>query len=209
MSHVQQVNRMHYRGAAYRSLDRWTSYWHQIDYVRKVAPTTVLEIGLGEGVVTRKLQWDGITVTTADIAEDLQPDVVASVTNLPLDTDSFDLVLAAEILEHIPFAEVPKALSEIARVARKHVVISVPHPGWVFSLTFKLPLMRRTSFLCKIPFFWKEHVFNGEHYWELGKRGYTMRRFLSLAQDAGLTLMVTQSYADDPAHQFFLFSVRS
>lgn len=209
MSYKPQVDSSHYERASYRSQDRWDSYWHQLDLIRTVSPKTVLEVGLGEGVVADHLKRKGIKVTTVDIAEDLQPDVVASVTDMPFKEGEFDVVLAAEILEHIRFEDVPKALSEIARVARTHAVISIPHPGYVFSFVFKLPLLPRTALLLKIPFFWQTHVFNGEHYWELGKRGYSVARFVKLAHDAGLVLERSRSYADDPAHRFFLFAVNS
>ncbi len=205
MSYEKQVDRSHYEGQAYRSSERWMSYWHQLVMVRRNDPKTVLEIGVGEGLVARELELGGVKVTTVDIAEDLHPDVVGSVMALPFADNSFDLVLAAEILEHIEFSDVPVALREIARVARAQVVISVPHPGWVFSINYKLPMVPRIEHFAQIPFFWKEHVFNGEHYWELGKKGYSMSRFLKLAHEAGLRLVSRERHADDPAHRFFHF----
>lgn len=207
MNYSKQVGKDHYSGISYRSKDRWFSYWHQIGMVRKIAPEQMLEIGVGDGVVARELAHDGIKVTTLDIAAELNPDVVGSVTELPFGDNSFDTVLAAEILEHIRFEDVPRALSEIARVARTHIIITLPHPGYVFSFTYKIPLFPRFEFLIQIPFFWKRHIFNGEHYWELGKRGYPLRRFLQYARDAGLNLVECEKYADDPAHRFFLFSL--
>jgi SAM-dependent methyltransferase len=207
MNYNPQVDRLHYEGKAYRSEERWSSYFHQLTLVRRAKPKTVLEIGPGEGAVSFALARDGVRVTTVDIAPDLKPDIVASVTDLPLEAGSFDTVLAAEVLEHIRFEDVPRALSEIRRVARHHAIISLPHPGYVFSLSFKMPLLPRVSFLLQVPFFWRTHVFNGEHYWELGKRGFPVSRFLRCARDAGLRVESSEKYADDPAHRFFLFSV--
>ena len=209
MNYQPQVGRSHYEGSAYRSSERWNSYWHQLELVRSANPKSVLEVGVGEGVVVRQLQFGGVEVTTVDIAEDLKPDVVGSVTALPFADASFDLVLAAEILEHIEFSDVPKALSEIARVAHTHAMISVPHPGWIFSIIYKLPLFPRIELLFQIPFFWKTHTFNGEHYWELGKKNYSVRRFVEVAHTAGLELVSFKKYADDPGHRFFLFKKRT
>lgn len=208
MNYQTQVGRSHYEGLAYRSSERWNSYWHQLVFVRKAAPQTLLEVGVGEGVVADHLEKEGVTVTTVDIAEDLHPDVLGSVTELPFEDNSFDAVLAAEILEHIEFRDVGKALREIARVSRVHAIISLPRPGYIFSCIFKLPLFPQIELFFKVPFFWKEHVFNGEHYWELGKKGYPVGRFLQLAQEAGLTLVMQKEFADDPGHRFFLFSKR-
>jgi SAM-dependent methyltransferase len=41
--------------------------------------------------------------------------------------DSFDVVVCAEVLEHIPSATLPRVASEIARVAASVVVIGVPY----------------------------------------------------------------------------------
>ena len=208
MSYEQQVDKSHYEGAAYRSGERWSSYWHQLALVYAAAPKTLLEVGVGQGIVARELRQSGVMVTTVDIAEDLAPDVVGSVTALPFPDNSFDAVLAAEILEHIRFEDVPQALSEIARVARDSAIISLPHPGYVFSIQYKLPLLPRIELFGQIPFFWQEHRFNGEHYWELGKKGYPVSRFVACAREAGLELIELQKHADDPAHRFFHFKVQ-
>src|SRR5581483_5346823 len=167
MTHYQpQVSSAHYSGKAYSSLERWDSYYHQLALARSVSPQSVLEVGVGQGVVARELRAQGIEVKTLDIAADLHPDLVGSVTAIPLADKAVDLAIAAEVLEHIEFKDVPQALSELGRVARTHVLVSVPHPGWVFHLKFKFPLVRFDRFF-QIPFFWQTHTFNGQHYWEL------------------------------------------
>jgi SAM-dependent methyltransferase len=152
------------------------------------------------------MRISGIEVTTVDIAADIEPDVVASVTELPFADASFDATVACEVLEHIRFEDVPKALSEIARVSRSSAIISLPHPGRTFiSAPVLLLGGTRIDVRLQIPFFWRKHTFDGQHYWELGKRGTSVARFLQLAQEAGLTLRQQRKYADDPVHRFFLF----
>lgn len=206
-SYTPQVDKTHYRGHSYSSQERWNSYWHQLSLVQKSGARSILEVGVGEGVVARELRARGLEVTTLDIAPDLHPDVVGSVTAIPFPDKFFDAVLAAEILEHIRFEDVAIAFKELARVTRTSAVISIPHPGYVFLLIGKIPLLRRFSFLQKIPFFWQTHQFNGEHYWELGKRGYSEKRFLALAREVGFSLVEAGAYPDDPAHHYFLFSL--
>ena len=57
-----------------------------------------------------------ISYKSVDVAEDLQPEVVGSVTKLPFPDKSFDVVVAFEVLEHLPFEKFEVAVSEISRV---------------------------------------------------------------------------------------------
>ena len=54
-----------------------------------------------------------------------QVDVVANGDDLPFSADSHDFVFASHVIEHFP--DPIKALSEWVRVARRYVVVVVPH----------------------------------------------------------------------------------
>ena len=121
-----QVEAEHYSEFAYNTKERICSFWHQVDEMRALGARTVLEVGPGSGLVTDWLRREGLEVTTLDMDPALGADVQASVTELPLGDDAFDAVLCAQVLEHMPFDAVERALAELARVATKGVVISVP-----------------------------------------------------------------------------------
>lgn len=104
------------------------------------APGSVLEVGVGEGEVSRRLsqRWPNARMIGLDLPD---PDLAAhwsgapfaagfaDIAQLPFADGSFDLVLAIEVLEHVP--DPLAALAEIARVARRHVIVSVPRePIW-------------------------------------------------------------------------------
>jgi len=57
-------------------------------------------------------------------------DVVAPGEDLPFADDAFDFVFASHVIEH--FADPISALQEWIRVARKYVVLVVPHPDRTF-----------------------------------------------------------------------------
>ena len=48
-----------------------------------------------------------------------------NILNLPYDDNSFEAVLAVEVLEHIP--NLRKAIKEMSRVSSKYIIFTVPH----------------------------------------------------------------------------------
>ena len=172
---MKQVDKNAYEFERYVGIDRWASYHYQLREIFAQKPDSVLEIGVGDRVVGNILNDHSIAYTSADIAEDLLPDVVADVTALPFADASFDVVCAFEVLEHLPFEQFERALAELARVSRRAVLLSLPHFGPSVRLEFKIPCVPRIRFAFKIPLPMK-HTFNGQHYWEIGKRGFPISR---------------------------------
>lgn len=187
----------------YDNRDRWISYWQQIENVLSFAAKKILEIGIGNKTVTNYLREYGMEVITLDISESLKPDVVASVEKMPLADNSFDVVLAAEILEHLPFEKFSQSLSEIRRVTRQHAVISLPHWGWTFYLMLKIPLIRKVQIMFKVSGFLK-HRFNGEHYWEIGKKGFSLPKIKKEINLVGFKILRDFVSTDSPYHHFFI-----
>lgn len=201
-----QVPASHYLKKSYLTQERWASYWHQIDLVRAQNPNSVLEIGVGNGIVCDMLKRLGFDVQTVDIDASLNPTHVASATSLPLPDKSVDVTLCAEVLEHLPFEESVKAMKEIHRVTKRIAIITLPHAGYTFSFIFKIPLLSWIALGFKLPHFWKTHKFNGEHYWETGKKGWPRKKIRKALTDNGFTILNERIYPDDPAHVTFLCS---
>ncbi|MFT6290501.1 MAG: SAM-dependent methyltransferase [Ilumatobacter sp.] len=109
-------------------------------FVGDAPPARVLEVGLGEGVITRRLQNRfpsvpivGIDLPDESLAERWQKNDIGSAfadaTSLPFPDNAFDLVLAIEVFEH--FDDPAAALREMARVCSGRLVASVPlEPIW-------------------------------------------------------------------------------
>lgn len=187
----------------YDDRDRWISYWQQIESVLSLKPRKILEIGIGNKTVAHYLKDQGVEVTTLDINESLKPDIIASVEKMPLMDNSFDAVLAAEILEHLPFEKFEICLKEIKRVTKKYAVISLPHWGWTFYLILKIPLLKKIQFFAKISGILSHH-FNGEHYWEMGKRGYPLSKIKKEITRSGFRILKDFITPDSPYHHFFV-----
>jgi len=169
---TKQVDATHYDFARYVKMDRWSSYHYQITETLALSPKDLLEVGGGDGVLRSYIKaHTNIAYRSLDVAEDLHPDILGGVEAIPLPDASVDCVVAFEVLEHLPFDRFSCALSEIARVTKKHAIISLPHFGPPVKFLLKLPFLPEIRFAWKVPFK-KVHEWNGEHYWEIGKKGY-------------------------------------
>lgn len=104
------------------------------------APGRVLEVGVGEGEVSGRLaeRWPATTFVAVDLHDEQLAarwraaafrGAYARAERLPFPDESFDLVLAIEVLEHV--SDPAESLGELARVARRDVLVSVPRePIW-------------------------------------------------------------------------------
>ncbi|MBP9760293.1 MAG: methyltransferase domain-containing protein [Candidatus Pacebacteria bacterium] len=204
----KQVQKTHYDFGRYSYPGRFASYHYQVKEVLAQKPESVLEVGVGDQVFGHYVRDHvGVAYTSVDIAEDLQPDVVGSVTALPCKDATYDVVCCFEVLEHIPYEQVPSAVRELTRVAKKAVVISVPHFGPRTQFFLKLPFLPEMRCALKIP--WpRSHKFNGEHYWELGKKGYTAKAFRELLARYGT---VTRDFVpfENQYHHFYTLTKSS
>ena len=109
----------------------------------QAAPSSLLDVGCGEGVLVHRWATQlgearvvGIDLEEPSIqagwAERRAPNLeyrVMRAENLPFANEEFDLVSAIEVLEHVPDPE--HTLAEMARCAKRHLLVSVPRePLW-------------------------------------------------------------------------------
>lgn len=208
-SFLPQVDDPNYLTMPYLSRERWISFWYQLMEVMETKPESVLEIGTGPGIVIRAIRDFGVFGVTVDIDWRLRPMVGADITKLPFADKSFDCVLAAEVLEHIPFAEVGTAVKEIARVSRKSIVITLPHFSH-FSPSFALkifPFIPRVQKVFPISIFPPKHQFDGQHYWEIGKSGFSISSIRQLlTKFSGMKLVRDYLIEENPFHHVFVLT---
>jgi ubiquinone/menaquinone biosynthesis C-methylase UbiE len=133
--------------------------------------TTVCEVGCGEGFFIRYLQqqfprclFQGSDISEPAIrfARDLVPNArfsVESIYRLPYPDNTHDLVIASEVLEHLEYPAA--ALTEVARVSRRYVLLTVPNE----------PIFRLTNLVRgKYPRTWGNHP---EHIQHWNRRSFT------------------------------------
>ncbi len=107
------------------------------------APSSLLDVGCGEGVLVHR--WAARLPTCRVVGIDLEEESIQAGwaerrapnleyrviedANLPFAAGEFDLASAIEVLEHVPDPE--DTLSEMARCAARHLLVSVPRePLW-------------------------------------------------------------------------------
>jgi SAM-dependent methyltransferase len=110
----------------------------------------VLDAGAGNGIVANRLKAMGIDVVAIDHSEAAMarvetPKLVADIGDLPFADDTFDLVLASEVLEHLPNEVFVAARREMGRVARRWVLVTVPNSEDLFCSAVVCPSCRARS----------------------------------------------------------------
>jgi 2-polyprenyl-3-methyl-5-hydroxy-6-metoxy-1,4-benzoquinol methylase len=109
----------------------------------QAAPQSLLDVGCGEGILTAR--WAAQLGSGRVVGVDLEDPKLAAHwaahrraniqfltiedATLPFTENEFDLVAAIEVLEHVPDPEL--TVAEMVRVARSHLLVSVPRePLW-------------------------------------------------------------------------------
>jgi 2-polyprenyl-3-methyl-5-hydroxy-6-metoxy-1,4-benzoquinol methylase len=114
------------------------------DLLLRAQPSSLLDVGCGEGVLVQrwaKSLGEQTRIVGVDLEEESiqagwtehsAPNVSYEVmrgADLPFADNEFELASAIEVLEHVPDPE--HTLSEMARCARRHLLVSVPRePLW-------------------------------------------------------------------------------
>lgn len=188
----------------YATPGRWASYWHQIDEVLALTPATCLIVGKGDGTIEDALTRAGVLVTTVDIDPELEPDVVADVLDLPFDEGSFDVVLAAQVLEHLPFDSFSRALRELSRVTRGPAILSLPQTGHQIAVQIALPYLPALRLFAVLPARsrWRGVSRKG-HHWAIGARNYRRRGIEDVIR-AFFVIERTYTVTAHPGHRFYV-----
>lgn len=97
----------------------------------RFAGEKILEVGCADGTLTDLLHQKGYDICGVDclFSKTWKPAlrkyfVVADAVNLPFESNSFDTVLAFEVLEHL--RDVDQGVEEMVRVCRQNLVITTP-----------------------------------------------------------------------------------
>lgn len=208
MKFIKQVNKDHYNFSSYYTPERNASLFFQLNEVISFQPSAVLEVGPGPGIFKAVANKFDIKVETLDIDSDLSPDHICSVFDMPFENNKYDVVCAFQMLEHLPFNDSIAAFKEMARIANKAVIISLPDATKSVRFSLHVPTFGYYRFMLTGPsLFLREHIFDGQHYWEIGKKEYSLRHVLKCFQLASnFNLVKTFRVYENPYHRFIVFA---
>jgi predicted SAM-dependent methyltransferase len=179
---IQDLGPDHYTPAVYDERQRWAAYWYQLDTIRRSGAQSILEIGPGSGTVSLYVRHQmKLQITTFDHDRRSGADIIGDVRQIGrfFSDGSYDAILAFQVLEHIPYEDLPSTLVQIARITRRHFLVSVPHCGRSLQVRIDLGRSVPEAYISRkitIPRTWK---YNGMHYWEIGARQYRLSQVLS------------------------------
>ena len=162
-------------------LQNWYRYYFLIKEMVKIKPKNILEIGAGNKVVKNCLQEIVESYKVMDINSKLKPDILSDLREFKPELEGkFDCIVCADVLEHMPFADLEKNLVNIYKYLNENgkAFITIPHRRTHFM--FITPLSSQKPILITIPtgfcspgsfyrrFIRRKIWIDPHHCWEIG-----------------------------------------
>jgi len=149
----------------------WYRFFFIIKEIVMFKPKNVLEIGEGSGIVRRAVEPIVNNYETMDVNKNLKPAYLNDIRNfLPQLKEKFACVVAADVLEHLPFENLETALKNINAYLKigGRALITIPHRShyllWMTSLRHKPRILRMPTLKRLIGKTW----IDPDHQWEIG-----------------------------------------
>jgi SAM-dependent methyltransferase len=160
------------RGLAPVMINQLARYEAVVSLVAEKSPSSVLEVGSGSAGLARFAEGRySITACDRDFSDygttevDASPRdlrrVEADVTELPFEDRAFDVVVALDLMEHVPLGERETALTELARVSRVRAIVGCPCGQAALESDRRLAEYYDRMPRCDRPAWLVEHLENG------------------------------------------------
>lgn len=195
------------------------SYLYQMQVIRSLKDVKrILEIGPGEGFCARNLRELGYEYHTLDFEDAHEPTIKADFQSFDPNTitQRYDLTCAFQVLEHFSYDEFTKHIKTLLEISNKYVFISLPYSCRGFSVNLRLQngqnmrLMRRFDFYIrtnlpnrKYRLEYKKEFPWAIHYWEIGRKGFSLKKVLGDIESCGLKIE-KKFHSPNPYHYFIL-----
>lgn len=177
----------------------WYRHYHLIKDILRLGRRVVLEIGTGDGVLRNTLEPQVDSYVVLDINPNLYPDIVGDlrVRNAGL-LDRFDGVVAAEILEHLPFADFRACVGNLRAYLKRGGKVFLTLPNRKSNFLFVTPrqvlhVYRAPNGLLSLSEFYHRFVkrkiwIDPNHCWEIGDGQVTRQAVESVFLEVGFMI---------------------
>jgi len=176
----------------------WCRYVAILKELSRLEPKRILEIGPGEGTVKRVYEPFADQYDTMDVNEKLNPTYCGKAQIfLPALQERYDAVIAADILEHIPFGDLTQTLVNFSRYLKPGgaTLITIPHRSHYFWWATSL-LKDHAQFTLRIPtlkkLLGKKIPIDLDHEWEIGDGEHSIAGVKTTMEKAGFLVEKTE-----------------
>jgi 2-polyprenyl-3-methyl-5-hydroxy-6-metoxy-1,4-benzoquinol methylase len=132
------------RGEYHRKLDRKWKYYPvyvcKMAFVRKYlhakgSQRQIIDVGCGEGILVEEYREKGFDIVGLDMNYKSAYVNRGDLTKLPFADESFDLLTALDVIEHLDFEQQERAFAEIHRILRPggRALLSIPNLAHIAS----------------------------------------------------------------------------
>ncbi|MBS9778878.1 MAG: hypothetical protein KGV58_01050 [Campylobacteraceae bacterium] len=178
-------------------------------YTKKIKNPILVEIGKGNGFVSDFFKKAGFDFLTFDINKNLNPDIEGNILAFSnIVTCKPDIVVACEILEHMPFEVFEYALEQISKVARKYVIITLPEFKKFFGANFQIKLPKKDVF--SFPLHVKvrgDKILGSGHFWEIDFDEQSKRENVENVMKKYFQIEDKGSFGVAPYHNYYVLKV--
>lgn len=210
-----QIPQEYYNFSFYVSKERMITYWHQANEILSKKPEKILEVGIGNGIVSSILRAFGLKTVTVDINESLKPDFVASITDLKssFEEGQYPFVLCARVLQHLPFSEFEKAISQLCHVTSGYLLLTLPVETIRFYFRFRITGKGPVTFSIAFPLFLKRILkkllktsikSKTQNFWKINQNSEVSMANISRILKKYFEIEKTYSVPEDMSHAFFV-----
>lgn len=112
-----------YNESGNRSYGKRNHGYFAYDIVENLAPKSLLDIGCGKGLFVEWAKTKNINAVGLDFATDY--DVQADLLEMPFSDNSFEMITAFDVLEHLLPENLGQGLDEMFRVTKQWWIISI------------------------------------------------------------------------------------
>lgn len=106
------------------------------EVANRLGVNTVLDAGAGNGGLIRLLRQEGFSAYGVELSQkEVEEDAldllskgwieVGSLADISFENDQFDLVISGDVLEHVLPTQIDTVVSEIVRVSKRHIFLSI------------------------------------------------------------------------------------